>query len=72
MSKSARKRRLEQLKSAAESQKLSRKLEQERQVNLVQTKMLEKELLSMQQHLEGLKAERQRLQETCGEPEDCP
>ncbi len=56
-----RQKKLEMLKALAATQKLSQKLEQEKHLNVVQTKMMEIELNEMKQHLESLEQRRSEL-----------
>lgn len=56
-----RQKKLEMLKALAATQKLGQKLEQEKHLNVVQTKMMEIELNEMKQHLESLEQRRGEL-----------
>ena len=69
MSKPGRKRKLELLKSAAASLDQARKLNLEKQIGLVQTKMLENELQELKQQLEQLKQKRDYMQTAQAESE---
>lgn len=59
--KMSRKQKLELLKNLKKTQDKSRKLADEQSINVVQTKLLEKELLDMRAHLETLEEKRGNL-----------
>lgn len=59
--KISRKQKLELLKNLKKSQDQSRKLTAEQSINIIQTKLLEKELKEMKAHLETLEQKRDAL-----------
>jgi hypothetical protein len=61
--KISRKQKLEMLKTLKKSQDQSRKLADEQSINILQTKLLEKELNEMKAHLETLEQKRNALQD---------
>lgn len=63
MSKSQRQKKLQLLKGLAKSQSQSEKLIQEQSINLVQTKLLEKQLVDMKAYLESLEQRRDIVQQ---------
>lgn len=60
--KMSRKEKLELLKSLKKTQEQSQKLASEQSINIIQTKLLEKELQDMKEHLKMLEQKKSRLQ----------
>lgn len=58
---SKRKQKLQLLKTLMASENRAQKLEQEKQINSIQTKLLEQELAQMKQELENLESRRDQL-----------
>ncbi len=68
--KISRKQKLELLKNLKKSQDQSRKLAAEQSINIIQTKLLEKELEEMKAHLETLEQQRDAWHSQTAEDEN--